>query len=87
MEVINFISSMQNNIILSETGTPCQLEIGFLRGFLKLKHFYLPISLEVPGKEEEPLFLLECRVIKHELDMVLVVHWEELSDDASIPEL
>jgi hypothetical protein len=63
---------MHNNIILSETGTPCQLEVGFLLGFLQLKHFYLPIGIEVPDKEEEPL---ACRVIEHELDLVLIFYW------------
>ena len=52
-------------------------------GFLELKHLYLPIGLEVPGKEEEPLAF---RVIEHELDVVHVVHGEELCDDAGLPE-
>ena len=84
MEVLNFINSMHNNIILSEARAPCQLEVGVILGFLKLKHFYLPIGLEVPDKEEEPL---ACRVIEHELDVVFFVDGEELSDDAGLPEL
>jgi hypothetical protein len=38
--------------------------------------------MEIPGKEEEPL---ACRVIEHELDVVLIVDGEELSDDAGLP--
>ena len=84
MEVVNFINTMHNNIILSEARAPCQLEVGVVLGFLELQHFYLPIGLEVPGKEEEPL---ACRVIEHELDVVFFVYREELSDDAVLPEL
>ena len=84
MEVVNFIKAVHNNIILSESRTPCQLEVGVILGLLELKHFYLPIGLEVPGKEEKPL---ACRVVEHKLNMVLVVHGEELSDDAGLSEL
>jgi hypothetical protein len=84
VEVVNFINAMHNNVILSEARTPCQLEVGVIFGFHELKHFYLPIYLEVPGKEEEPL---ACRVIEHELDLVFFVDGEELSDDAGLPEL
>jgi hypothetical protein len=84
VEVVNFINAMQSNIILSEARTPCQLEVGVIFGLLELKHFYLAIGLEVPGKEEEPL---ACRVIEHELNVVLVVHGEELSDDPGLPEI
>ena len=83
MEVVNFINAMHNNVILSEARTPCQLEVGVIFGFHELKHFYLPIYLEVPGKEEEPQAF---RVIEHELDVVHVVHGEELCDDAGLPE-
>jgi hypothetical protein len=83
VEIVNFIKAMHNNIILSEACTPCQLEVGVILGFLELKHLYLPIGLEVPGKEEEPLAF---RVIEHELDVVHVVHGEELCDDAGLPE-
>jgi hypothetical protein len=84
VEIVNFINAMQNNIILSEAGTPCQLEVGVLLGLIQLKHFYLPIFIEVPDKNEEPL---AWRFIEHELDVVLVIHGEELSDDAGVPEL
>jgi hypothetical protein len=84
VEVVNFINAMHNNVILSEARTPCQLEVGVIFGFHELKHFYLPIYLEVPGKEEEPL---ACSVIEHELDVVFFVDGEELSDDAGLPEL
>jgi hypothetical protein len=84
VEVVNFINTMHNNIILSESRTPSQLEVGVILGFLELKHFYLPIGLEVPSKEEEPL---ACRVIQHELDVVFFVYGEELSDDAGLPQL
>jgi hypothetical protein len=84
VEVVNFISTMHNNIILSEASTPCQLEVGIILGFLQLKHFYLPIGLEVPGKEEETL---ACRVKEHELEVVLVIDGEELSDDTGLPEI
>ena len=84
MEVVNFINAMHNYVILSEARTPCQLEVGFLLSFLKLNHFYLPIIIEVPNKEEEPL---ACRVIVHDLDLVLIFYGEELSDDAGFPEL
>ena len=73
---------MHHNIILSEAGTPSQLEVRILIGFLQFQHLNLPIGLKVPGKEEEPL---ASRVIEHELDVVLVVHGEELSDYASFP--
>ena len=84
MEVVNFINAMHSNKILSEARTPCQLEVGVILSFLELKHFYLPIGLEVPGKEEEPL---ACRVIEHEVNVVFFVDGEELSDDAALPEL
>ena len=73
---------MHHNIILSEVRTPCHLEVGVILCFLELKHFYLPIGLEIPSKEEEPL---ACRVIEHKLDMMLFVDGEELSDDAGLP--
>jgi hypothetical protein len=82
VEIVNFINSINHNIILSEVRTPCQLEVGVILCFLELKHFYLPISLEVPSKEEEPL---ACMVIEHKLDMMLIVDGEELSDDAGLP--
>jgi hypothetical protein len=83
VEVVNFINAVHNNIILSEARTPCQLEVRVILSFLELKHFYLPIGLEVPGKEEEPLAF---RVIEHELDVVFFVDGEELSDYAILPE-
>ena len=84
MEVVNFINAMHSNIILSGARTSCQLEVEVILGLLELKHFYLPIGLEVPGKEEEPL---ACTVIEHELNVVFFVDGEELSDDAALPEL
>lgn len=72
---------MHDNIILTEAGSPGQLEVGVFIGFLKFQHLNLPICLQVPGKKEEPL---ACRVIEHELDVMLVVHGEELSDYASL---
>ena len=75
---------MHYNIILSEAGAPRQLKVRFFISFLQLKHFYLPISLEIPGKEKESLAF---NIIEHELNVVLVFYGEELSYDAVIAEL